>query len=82
MDRMREQREWNRYLEFIDSVIADEREAAKKAKAEAKAETKSETRIPEELPLRPEMAKHVGRLSLEDQDAWSDRMKTRYGGEW
>lgn len=74
-DRMRQRREWNRYLEFIDSVIADEAEA-KAAQAAAKPATASP------LPATPQAHRQVHRLSLEEQDEWSDRMRTRYGGEW
>lgn len=34
------------------------------------------------LPVKPDSVRSVHRLSIDDQDEWSNRMKNRYGGEW
>lgn len=67
-DPMREAREWNQFIDSLDRDYDDEAPPSKPA-AEA----------PEP---KPENAKAMHRYSHEDQDAYSERMRVRYGGEW
>jgi hypothetical protein len=67
IDGTENDRRWNQYLDAVDG---DEEAEAPKA------------RDPLPLPIRPESVRHVHRLTLEEQDEWSNRMKARYGGEW
>lgn len=47
-------------------------------------ETDDDREEPKELPLpiTPKALPWVHRMSVDDQDEWSSRMRTRYGGEW
>ena len=65
------QRQWSRYMAEIDRDLAgdDEDEPAPKRIVETPAPT-------------PENAKTMHRYSHEEQDAYSDRMRARFGGEW
>lgn len=46
-------------------------------------QTHEETDTHDELPaITPTALPQIRRLSVEDQDEWSTRMKNRYGGEW
>jgi hypothetical protein len=70
-DRETERREWQR---IVRDLLAREDDAPTPA---ATPETPDER-----LPTHPSALRSVHRLSVEDQDEWSNRMKNRYGGEW
>lgn len=76
MTRKMESRRRKQYFDDLDREIAEEK--AKKAEAVDPLTNTAKERLPAE----PEMHRHVHRLSPEEQDEWSDRMKSRYGGEW
>ena len=67
------QRRWNRFMAEIDRDLAGD-------KADEPQATAAE--IPPVPAPTPDALPHVKRLSAEDQDAYSDRMRARYGGEW
>lgn len=63
-----QQREFNRFIDYIDRDYDDDDEPLPKPVAETP-------------PPRPENANAMHRLSHEAQDAYSDRMRARYGDE-
>ena len=60
-------RQWNDFVASLD--WDDDDEPPPKPLADAPAP-------------RPENARTMHRYSLEEQDAYSDRMRARHGGEW
>lgn len=62
-------REWNRFIDDLDRDYDDEDEPTPKPVADAPAPT-------------PDNARTMHRYSEQQQDAYSDRMRARFGGEW
>ena len=60
-------REWDQFIRSLD--CDDDAEPLPKPLAEAPAP-------------KPENARTMHRYSHEEQDAYSDRMRARFGGEW
>lgn len=75
-EREEEQRRWRR---MIEDMVADEQAAKLDPPAE---QSKPVEKKHERLPAHPSSLRSVHRLSIEDQDEWSTRMKNAYGGEW
>ena len=66
------QRQWSRYMAEIDRDLGGDDDD----------EPGTTAAIPPVPAPTPAALPHVKRLSAEDQDAYSDRMRARYGGEW
>jgi len=69
-DRETERREWQRIVRDLDREDDTPTPVA------------TDCTPDQRLPAHPSALRSVHRLSVEDQDEWSNRMKNRYGGEW